>query len=225
MDKLGDEQGARSALEAAVTASGGQLDARVLLANVDLKLGDRAAAEDQFEAVLLLDPANHDALLGLAQEQLKEKRFTDVVDLLGPRVKDASSADLLQLLMQAYVGLGRTADAEKVRAQLDTSTAASLEAPLARPEALEKQCPEVRFAHAATRSAAEGPRSPPLRYASQARERISGAPQTSRPDRIAAEWGASAVRLSLTGYRRDSYKSPHRRSERSADRSRSLRSG
>ena len=87
MDKLGDAQGARSALEAAVTVSGGQLDARVLLANIDLKLGDRAAAEDQFNAVLLLDPANHDALLGLAQELSKEKRFTDVVDLLGPHVR------------------------------------------------------------------------------------------------------------------------------------------
>ena len=103
-----------------MTASDGQLDARVLLANVDLKLGDRAAAEDQFNAVLLLDPANHDALLGLAQEQSKEQRFTDVVDLLGPHVKGAS-AELLQLLMQAYVNLGRTADAEKVRTQLRAS--------------------------------------------------------------------------------------------------------
>jgi arylsulfatase A-like enzyme/Tfp pilus assembly protein PilF len=120
LDKLGDEQGARSALEVAVTASDGQLDARVLLANVDLKLGDRAAAEDQFNAVLLLDPVNHDALLGLAQEQLRERRFTDVVDLLGPQGEGAS-ADLLQLLMQSYVNLGRTADAEKVRVQLRTS--------------------------------------------------------------------------------------------------------
>jgi arylsulfatase A-like enzyme/Tfp pilus assembly protein PilF len=120
LDKLGDAHGARSALEAALTSPGGQLEARVLLANVDLKLGDRAAAEDQFEAVLLLDPSNHDALLGLAQEQLKEKRFTDVVDLLGPRAKGAS-ADLLQLLMQAYENLGRTADAEKVHSQLRAS--------------------------------------------------------------------------------------------------------
>jgi tetratricopeptide (TPR) repeat protein len=120
LDKLGDAQGARRALEAAVTASAGQLDARVQLANLALKVGDRAAAEDQFNAVLLLDPANHDALLGLAQEQLKEKRFAEVVDLLGPQVKDGS-AELLQLLMQAYVGLGRTADAEKVRAQLRTA--------------------------------------------------------------------------------------------------------
>jgi choline-sulfatase len=122
LDKRGDEKGARSALEMAVTAADGQLDARVLLANVDLKLGDRAGAEDQFEAVLLLDPANHDALLGLAREESREKRFTEVVDLLGPRVKDASvSGDLLQLLMQAYVRLGRTADAEKVRARLHAS--------------------------------------------------------------------------------------------------------
>jgi arylsulfatase A-like enzyme/Tfp pilus assembly protein PilF len=120
LDQLGDEQGARSALEAAVTSSDRQLDARVLLAHVDLKLGERSAAEDQFDAVLLLDPANHDALLGLAQEKLKEKRFAEVVDLLGPQVKDAS-ADLLQLLMQAYVSLGRAADAEKVRAQLRTA--------------------------------------------------------------------------------------------------------
>jgi hypothetical protein len=52
---------------------------------------------------------------------LKEKRFTEVVGLLEPHDKGASlSADLLQLLMQAYVGLGRIADAEKVRAQLHT---------------------------------------------------------------------------------------------------------
>ncbi len=120
LDKLGDEQGARSALDAAVTSSGGQVEARVLLADVDLKLGDRAAADDQLEAVLLLEPGNHDALLGLAQERLEEGRFTDVVDLLGPHVKDAN-ADLLQLLIQAYVKLGRTADAEKVRTQLQIS--------------------------------------------------------------------------------------------------------
>jgi len=59
-------------------------------------------------------------LLGLAREQSREKRFTDLVALLGPHVKDAN-AELLQLLMQAYLSLGRTADAEKVRAQLRAS--------------------------------------------------------------------------------------------------------
>jgi choline-sulfatase len=121
LDKLNDTQGARKALEAAVAQSPGQLDARVLLANVELKSGDRAAAQDQFEAVLLLDPSNHDALLGLAKEHLEDGRFSAVVELLEPRVKDAGvRGDLLQLLMQAYIGLGRGADAKKIRDQLET---------------------------------------------------------------------------------------------------------
>jgi Tfp pilus assembly protein PilF len=92
-----------------------------LLAHIDLKSGDRAGAEDQFEAVLLLDPANRDALLSLAKEHLEDGRFADAVALLEPRAKDASvSADELQLLMQAYVSLGRTADAKKVRVQIET---------------------------------------------------------------------------------------------------------
>ena len=77
------------------------------------------AAEDQFEAVLLFDSANRDALLGLAEEHLDDRRFADVVELLEPHVKDASvSVDELQVLVQAYVSLGRTADAEKLRAQI-----------------------------------------------------------------------------------------------------------
>ena len=44
------------ALEDAVKQSPGQLDARLLLARIDLKTGDRAAAEDQLQAVLVLNP-------------------------------------------------------------------------------------------------------------------------------------------------------------------------
>jgi tetratricopeptide (TPR) repeat protein len=121
LDKLGDSQGARDVLEAAVTRSPGQLDARLLLAHIDLQSGDRAAAEDQFEAALLLNPANKDAFLGLAKEYFADGRFDDVVELLEPRCKDASvSVDVLQLLMKAYASAGRTADAERVRARVET---------------------------------------------------------------------------------------------------------
>ena len=119
LEKLGDLPGAGKALEAAVTQSPEKLEARLLLAHIDLKSGDRVAAEDQFEAVLLLDPANQEALISLAKEHLDDKRFADVVELLEPHVKDASVDELL-LLIQAYVGLGRTADANKVRAQVET---------------------------------------------------------------------------------------------------------
>jgi choline-sulfatase len=118
LDKLGNAQGARSVLEASVTRSPGQLESRMLLATLDSRLGDRAAAEDQWEAVLLLDPANHDALLGLARQQLEAKRFTEVVALLEPQITKASASnDLVQLLIQAYVALGRHADAEKLRSR------------------------------------------------------------------------------------------------------------
>jgi choline-sulfatase len=121
LDKLGDAKGARDAMEAAVKQSPGRVDARLLLARIDLQLGDRAAAEDQFEAALLLNPANEDAYLGLAKEYLADRRFADAVELLEPRSKNASaSVDVLQLLLQAYAGAGRSADAEKVRARVDT---------------------------------------------------------------------------------------------------------
>ena len=122
LDKLGDSRAARSVLEAALLQSPGQLDGRLLLAQVDLKAGDRAAAEDQFEAALILEPANHEALVGLGQAYLADKRYGDVVELLEARFKDGSGgADELALLVQAYAGAGRGADADKVRARLDGS--------------------------------------------------------------------------------------------------------
>jgi arylsulfatase A-like enzyme/Tfp pilus assembly protein PilF len=115
LDKLGDVQGARRVLEASVTRSPGRLDSRVLLATLDSRLGDSAAAGDELEAVLLLDPVNHDALLELARQELEAKRFADVVELLEPQVKNNN--DLRQLLIQAYLALGRHADAEKLRSR------------------------------------------------------------------------------------------------------------
>ena len=116
MDKLGDTQAARSLLEQAVTASPGLIDARVLLADLEMRTGQKAAAEDQLQAVLLLQPGDHDALLALARKQLQEKRFGEVVELLASQVDGTPGhEDLAQLLIQAYVALGRTADANKVR--------------------------------------------------------------------------------------------------------------
>jgi choline-sulfatase len=121
LDKLGDSAAARSVLEAALTQSPSQLDARLLLAHIDLKSGDRVAAEDQFEAALILDPANHVALLGLGHAYLTDKRYADLLELLEPRFKDGSGGvDELELLVQGYAGAGRSADAEKVRARLDS---------------------------------------------------------------------------------------------------------
>ena len=116
LSKLGNPQGARNLLEGVVARSTGQLEGRILLARIDAQLGDGAAEEDQLEAVLLLDPVNHDALLELAREQLETRRFNDVIGLLEPQVK--KSPDLIPLLIEAYAGAGRQADADRLRKQL-----------------------------------------------------------------------------------------------------------
>ncbi len=119
LDKLGDAQGARTAMEAGVALAPGEAGSRILLARIDLELGDRAAAEDQFEAALVLDPANKDALLGLAKEKLADRKFAEVVELLALHTSDTGlSRDALPLLVQAYAALGRTADANHARAEM-----------------------------------------------------------------------------------------------------------
>ena len=114
-----DPQGARKALEAAITQSPGQVDARLLLAQIDLKSGYRSGAQDQLEAVLLLDSANQQALRLLGSEYLAEKRYEDTVALLEPHTQTAN-ADVLQLLVQAYERLGRSAAATRLRRRIQT---------------------------------------------------------------------------------------------------------
>ncbi len=125
LDKAGDAQGARRVLDAVVPLTPGLVEARVLLAQVDLKLGDRAAAKDEYEAVLLLQPAQHDALLGLAREHMEQKQFGDVVDLLEPAVNDAADLDLMELLQQAYERLGRINDAARLQKRLRSKSRAA----------------------------------------------------------------------------------------------------
>jgi choline-sulfatase len=121
LDKI-DAQSARKALEAAITQSPGQVDARLLLAQIDFKSGDRSGAQDQLEAVLLLDSANEHALRLLGSEYLEEKRFGAAADLLEPHAQGATvTVAVLQLLAQAYEGLGRTSDAARIRRRIKAS--------------------------------------------------------------------------------------------------------
>ena len=66
LQKTGDLAGAREALESSLKQLPAQLSARVLLGDVYLELKDAKAAEDQFEAALLLQPNRLEAQLGIA---------------------------------------------------------------------------------------------------------------------------------------------------------------
>jgi arylsulfatase A-like enzyme/Flp pilus assembly protein TadD len=114
LEKTGNLPGARDALEAGVKLAPGQSgDARLLLGQIYLQLKNPKAAEDQFEAALLLQPENLDAQVGMARAQIAEQRFAEAAQQLTQLSKSqAANAEIFELLAQAYAGLGKNADSE-----------------------------------------------------------------------------------------------------------------
>jgi predicted Zn-dependent protease len=111
---MGDLAGARDALEASLKLTPGQLPARLLLGQVYLGLKDPKAAEDQFEAALLVQADSVEAQLGVAKAQIAEGNFADAVQQLEPLSKaQAENADVFELLARAYTGLGKNEEAQK----------------------------------------------------------------------------------------------------------------
>jgi arylsulfatase A-like enzyme/cytochrome c-type biogenesis protein CcmH/NrfG len=109
----GDLAAARDALQASLKLNPNQLPARLLLGGLYLGLKDGAAAGDQFEAALLLQPESVEAQLGLAEAMIAQRRFSQVVrELLALSHSHPGNAELYVLLSRAYVGLGKTAEAE-----------------------------------------------------------------------------------------------------------------
>jgi arylsulfatase A-like enzyme/Tfp pilus assembly protein PilF len=113
----GDLPGAREALLASLKLNSDQFEARLALGRVYLKLNDASAAEDQFEAAVLLQPGSSEAQIELAKVLIRQKKFADTVELLETVAETSNrNAEIFELLAQAYSGLGRRQDAE--RAQL-----------------------------------------------------------------------------------------------------------
>ena len=119
LEKAGDLPGARDALEASARLAPGQsADARVLLGQIYLALKNPAAAEDQFEAALLLQPGNVDAQVGVVRAQVADHRFGDALYQLVPLSKSQPrNAEIFELLAQAYSGLGKEAEAARAESR------------------------------------------------------------------------------------------------------------
>src|SRR5207253_1564921 len=118
LQKTGDLTGARDALEQSLKLLPGQFEARLLLAQVYLGLKDPKAAEDQAEAALLLQPESVDAAIAVAHAQIADRRFADAVDTLKPFSESRSAtAELFEVLSQAYAGAGKEADAKHAQGQ------------------------------------------------------------------------------------------------------------
>ena len=119
LEKAGDLAGARDALEAAVKIAPRQsADARVLLGQIYLGLKNPQAAEDQFEAALLLRPGSVDALVGLGRVHVANRHFAQAqLELVSLSKSQPENAEIFQLLAQAYSGLGKTAEAERAESR------------------------------------------------------------------------------------------------------------
>jgi arylsulfatase A-like enzyme/Flp pilus assembly protein TadD len=114
----GDLAGAREALETSLKFNPMQFDARLLLGQVCLDEKKAKAAEDQFEAALLIEPQNSAAQLWLAKAQMAGKNFTEATRRLEPLAKSQpQNADIIELLAQAYAGLGREDEAERANSR------------------------------------------------------------------------------------------------------------
>ena len=116
LDLRGDLPGARHALQASLKVNPKLVAARLLLGQVCLKSNDPKAAEDEFEAALLIEPASVEAQRGLARALLRQKKFGDAVELLEESAASSeNNADFFELLAQAYMGLGKPGPAQAAK--------------------------------------------------------------------------------------------------------------
>jgi arylsulfatase A-like enzyme len=120
LQKTGDLAGARDALEQSLKLVPGQFEARLLLSQTYLKLNDAKAAEDQAEAALLLQPESVDAAIAVARAQIADHRFAEGVETLKPFTQSkTATAELFDLLSEAYTGTGKQDDAARAKTQAE----------------------------------------------------------------------------------------------------------
>jgi choline-sulfatase len=111
----GDLRGAERALQASLKSNPHQYAARLQLGVVYFDLQEFAAAQDQLEAALLIQPA-FEAELKLGELFLKENKFKEAVEQLGEATRTRhDSARAYELLAQAFEGLDDRAKAQQAR--------------------------------------------------------------------------------------------------------------
>ncbi len=114
LEKTHDLTGARDAIASSLEQLPGQFQARLLLGQVYLELKNSKAAEDQFEAAILLQANSAEARLGLANAQISEGSFAEAVRGLDRLSKSQpKNAAVFELLAQAYSGLGKNLPAQQ----------------------------------------------------------------------------------------------------------------
>jgi predicted Zn-dependent protease len=110
--------GARDALESSLKLLPGQFQARLLLGEVYLDLKNPKAAEDQFEAALLLQSSSLDAQLGLARARIGEGNLDEALRQLELLSRtQPTNPEVFDLLAQGYTGLGKRLEAQRAESR------------------------------------------------------------------------------------------------------------
>ena len=121
LELSGDLPGARDVLLASLKLNPDQFEARVALGQVYLGLNDSNAAEEQFEAAVLLQPGNAEAQIHLVKTLIRRRKFTEAVGLLEAVATPSNrNPEIFALLAQAYTGLGRRQDAQRAHLRAKT---------------------------------------------------------------------------------------------------------
>ncbi len=111
--KLMDLAGSVQYAARAVESQPGNVAALQLLASADVKLAKWQEAKQAFERILTFKPDDVDSLFGLGQCELELKNYQAAVDKLQLVLRLAPTRLLAHYyLSRAYVGLGKTAEAE-----------------------------------------------------------------------------------------------------------------
>ncbi|HEY8716331.1 MAG TPA: sulfatase-like hydrolase/transferase [Candidatus Acidoferrum sp.] len=125
----GDLRGAERALQASLKTNPNQYAARFQLGVVYCDLRRFAAAQDQLEAALLIQPT-FEAELKLGELFLTQTRFKEAADQLEAATKTQhDSARAYELLAQAFEGLGNNVRAQQARSRARALSAREMKQP------------------------------------------------------------------------------------------------
>ncbi|HET6931943.1 MAG TPA: sulfatase-like hydrolase/transferase [Candidatus Acidoferrum sp.] len=121
LELSGDLAGARDVLLASLKVNPEQFEARLALGRVYAGLKDFKAAEDQFEAAVLLQPGSSEGQIELAKTLIQRRKFSDAAGLLeAAREASNRNPEIFELLAEAYAGLGRQEGARLAREKART---------------------------------------------------------------------------------------------------------
>jgi arylsulfatase A-like enzyme/Flp pilus assembly protein TadD len=121
LEKTGDLAGAREAVEASLKLTPGQLPARILLGRIYLGLKDAKAAQDQFEAAMLVDPTSTEAQLGAVKALMVEGNFAGAAQQIEPLSKaQPNNPEVFETLAEVYRGLGKNEAAQQAETRANT---------------------------------------------------------------------------------------------------------